>query len=139
MVRFHNTSPIYLYPIPNIPEPLRDVPLPLEKSSDNYAGYLPTDEARPAYKGVDGLLLNWEGDPSARRSLLGLQQVLEGDCGCCTQAFEIPVVENPITMLATPLAAFLREPNQDRLLDTPCVLPSKRSRMQCRKRLMKAL
>ncbi len=92
------------------------MPPPLEQNSDNYAGYLPTDEERPAYKDVDVLLLSWEGDVRARRSVRDVQQVLKGDCGFRTLAFEIPVVENPITMLVSPLAAFSREPNQDRLL-----------------------
>ncbi|EJP61587.1 C2H2 finger domain protein, putative [Beauveria bassiana ARSEF 2860] len=85
----------------------------LKRKFDNYSDYPQTTDEN---QGVAALLLSWEGESSARGNVLEVQRVLENDYRFCTQTFEIPCVENPITKLAAPLAAFLERANQSRLL-----------------------
>ncbi|KAM0744629.1 hypothetical protein ACQRIT_000013 [Beauveria bassiana] len=85
----------------------------LKRKTDNYSDYPQTTDEN---QGVAALLLSWEGESSARGNVLEVQRVLENDYRFCTQTFEIPSVENPITKLAAPLAAFLERANQSRLL-----------------------
>ncbi|KAM3454857.1 hypothetical protein MY8738_008731 [Beauveria namnaoensis] len=85
----------------------------LKRKFDNYSDYPQTTDEN---QGVAAWLLSWEGESSARGNVLEVQRVLENDYRFCTQTFEIPCVENPITKLAAPLAAFLERANQSRLL-----------------------
>ncbi|KAK8140919.1 hypothetical protein G3M48_001351, partial [Beauveria asiatica] len=89
------------------------VPRTLKRKFDNYFDYPQTTDEN---QGVAALLLSWEGESSARGNVLEVQRVLENDYRFCTQTFEIPTVENPITKLAAPLDAFLERANQSRLL-----------------------
>ncbi|KAK8140926.1 hypothetical protein G3M48_001324, partial [Beauveria asiatica] len=89
------------------------VPRTLKRKFDNYFDYPQTTDEK---QGVAALLLSWEGESSARGNVLEVQRVLDNDYRFCTQTFEIPTVENPITKLAAPLAAFLERANQSRLL-----------------------
>ncbi|EJP61594.1 C2H2 finger domain protein, putative [Beauveria bassiana ARSEF 2860] len=88
----------------------------LKRDFSDLSGYLrPTDERNAGYKNVNALLLCWQGDSPAKDSLLRVRQIFESNYGFRTQAFEIPVTKNPSVMLASPLAAFLREANHDQL------------------------
>ncbi|KAM3554740.1 hypothetical protein MY1884_005959 [Beauveria asiatica] len=89
----------------------------LKRDFSDLSGYSrPTDERNAGYKNVNALLLCWQGDSPAKYSLLRVRQIFESNYGFRTEAFEIPVTKNPSVMLASPLAAFLREANRHQFL-----------------------